>query len=52
VARPRHFAPNLQPGSHRVVLSRGGVDIPFSFNLPRQGIFELDLQTNELTALE
>jgi hypothetical protein len=52
VARPRNFAPNLQPGLHRVVLSRSGVDIPFSFELPRPGIFELDLQTNELTALE
>ena len=52
VARPRNFAANLQPGTHRAVLSRGGVDIPFTFKLPRPGVFELDVQTHKLTGLE
>ncbi len=52
VARPRNFAANLQPGTHRAVLSRRGVDIPFSFELPRSGVFELDVQTHELTKLK
>lgn len=52
IARPRNFAANLQPGPHRVVVSRRGVDLPFTFELPRPGIFELDLQTRELSGLE
>jgi len=52
VERPRNFAANLQPGTHRAVLSRRGVDIPFTFELPRPGVFELDVQTHELRALE
>lgn len=52
IERPRNFAANLQPGPHRAVLSRRGVDIPFTFELPRPGIFELDVQTRELRALE
>lgn len=52
IRRPRNFAANLQPGLHRAVLSRRGVDIPFFFELPRPGIFELDVQTHELKALE
>ncbi len=52
VARPRNFAANLQPGTHRAVLSRRGVEIPFNFELPRPGIFELDLQTHDLVELE
>ena len=50
--RPRNFAANLRPGPHRVVLSRRGVDLPFSFELPRPGVFELDLQTRLLEELE
>ena len=52
VARPRDFAANLQPGTHRAVLSRRGVNIPFTFELPRPGVFELDVQTHELTRLK
>ena len=52
LARPRDFAANLQPGPHRVVLSRRGVELPFSFELPRPGVFELDLQTRLLSELE
>ena len=48
VARPRNFAANLQPGTHRAVLSRRGRDIPFTFELLRPGVFELDLQTHKL----
>lgn len=52
VERPRNFAANLRPGTHRAVLSRRSVDIPFTFKLPRPGVFELDVQTHELSALE
>jgi len=51
IERPRNFAAALRPGPHRAVLSRRGVDIPFKFVLPRPGIFELDVQTHELSAL-
>lgn len=52
VERPRNFAANLQPGPHEVVLSRRGTDIDFTFELPETGIFELDLQSHDLTPLE
>lgn len=52
VARPRSFAPNLRPGPHRAVLARRGVEIPIPFELPYPGVFELDLQTRELSELE
>lgn len=52
VARPRNFAPNLRPGVHRVALTRRGSAVEFEFELPRAGVFELNLQTRELTALE
>ena len=52
VARARNFAANLQPGTHRAVLSRRGIDIPFTFQLLRPGVFELDLQTHKLMKLE
>ena len=52
ILRPRNFAANLQPGPHRVVLARRGVELPFTFTLPRPGVYELDVQTRELKALE
>lgn len=51
VARPRNFAPNLRPGTHRVTLTRGGSALEFTFELPHAGVFELDLQTRALTPL-
>ncbi len=52
VERPRNFAANLQPGAHEVVLSRRGTDIDFTFELTETGIFDLDLQSHDLTPLE
>lgn len=52
IPRPRNFAANLQPGVHRVVLSRRETDIDFTFALREPGIYELDLQTHDLTPLE
>lgn len=52
VLRPRNFAANLQMGVNTVVLSRGETDIDFTFALREPGVYELDLQTNDLTPLE
>ncbi len=52
IPRPRNFAANLQPGLHRVVLTRGATEIDFTFALRERGIFELDLQTHDLTPFE
>lgn len=50
--RALNFAPNLTPGLHSATLSRSGVDIPFSFELPGTGVYELDIQTHKLRALQ
>jgi hypothetical protein len=51
ILRPRNFASSLQPGVHRVLLSRRETNIDFTFTLEERGIFELDLQSHELTPL-
>lgn len=52
VARPRNFAANLRSGQHRVVLSRRDSEVAFELELPTSGVFELNVQTRELTPLE